>query len=72
MLHFLPALSAGVAHDAKSALGIRVAAFLRRQFRDEQHDAPHQRGMAIFQMRNRGNVFFRDHQKCTGAQGLMS
>ena len=63
VVHLLPTFRTGVDHDAKTAIGIRVAALFGRQTRRQRHDAPQQTFVLGPGLRHRRDMRFRHDQE---------
>ena len=63
VMHFLPAFSAGVGENAKTTLGVGLAALLQGQARRQRHHAPEQGFVLGAHLSHGSNVLARDHQK---------
>lgn len=72
VMHLLATLGTGVGHDPKAAFGVGTATLLQRQSGRQRHHPPDQRLVLRTNLRHGVDVHLGNHQKCTGAQGLMS
>ena len=63
VMHLLPAFTARVHHDAKTAIRVRVATLLQRQLRCQNHDLAQECFIRLRNVRHRNNVLFRHDQK---------
>ena len=62
MMDLLPAFPTGVDHQPKTAIRVRLAAFLLGQAWSQHHHAPHQSLVLFFQLGHGNDVQF-GHQK---------
>lgn len=66
VVNLLPALRARVEHDAKTAIGVWLAALFKRQLRGQHHDFSQQSFIRRYRVGHRDDVLFRHDQKMHG------